>query len=137
MVRVKNFHENIEKSLERLGKHVERERASYETETPPEEEIVKRSIQAFGRDVALEDGEETRREETKSGESSVLPGYLRDNDDEAVKKEVEDLVQQVFERGLEAALKSAAKHSPFVEDAFHDALVDKLLPKLKKRGIVK
>ena len=46
-------------------------------------------------------------------------------------------MDMVFEKGLEVALKEAGKQTPFIEDAFHDALVDKLLPELKKRGIVK
>jgi len=135
-MKVRNFHENIEKSLERLGKHVEREKASFETESPTDEQIVKRSIQAFRQDLPQDEDDGQREEESGEEKNSVLPGYLQD-DDEAIKKEVENLVEQVFDKGLEAALKSAAKQSPFIEDAFHDALVDKLLPELKKRGIIK
>jgi len=47
------------------------------------------------------------------------------------------LVDIVFAKGLAAGVREAKRQPPFVEDAFHDALVDKLLPELKKRGIIK
>ncbi len=120
----------------KLGEQIERERAAAETEAPPEREVVKRSIQVLSRDLPEE---EEKKEERKSRtEDSTLPGYLQDGErnEDAIKK-VEDLVGMVFEKGLEVALKEAGKQPPFIEDAFHDALVDKLLPELKKRGIVK
>ncbi len=133
-MKVRNFDENLEKSLGKLGEQIERERAAAETEAPPEREVVKRSIQALSRDLPEEEKEE-RKPRT---EDSTLPGYLQDGErnEDAIKK-VEDLVGMVFEKGLEVALKEAGKQPPFIEDAFHDALVDKLLPELKKRGIVK
>ncbi len=135
-MKVKNFHEDIEKSLEKLGKHVEKETASYEAETLPEKEVVKRSIQALSRDLP-QDREEEKRKEPEGGDS-VLPNYLQgEGGEEIAKKEVEDLIDLVFKKGLEAALKKARKESPFIEDAFHDALVDKLLPELKRKGIIK
>ncbi|OGG39787.1 hypothetical protein A2116_00885 [Candidatus Jorgensenbacteria bacterium GWA1_49_17] len=135
MIKVKNFDENLERSLEKLGEQIERERAVAETEAPPEREVVKRSIQALSRDLPEEKEKEERNPRT---EDSTLPGYLQDGErNEGAIKEVEDLVDMVFEKGLEVALKEAGKQPPFIEDAFHDALVDKLLPELKKRGIVK
>ena len=133
-MKVRNFDENLEKSLGKLGKQIEQERAAAETEAPPEREVVKRSIQALSRDLPKEEEEEKK----PKTENSALPDYLQDGErNEGAIREVEDLVSMVFEKGLEVALKEAGKQSPFVEDAFHDALVDKLLPELKKRGIVK
>ncbi|MBI4034142.1 MAG: hypothetical protein HY378_01155 [Candidatus Brennerbacteria bacterium] len=134
-MKVRNFDEELEKSLSSLGEHVERERAAYETPGAPEKEIVKRGLQSFSQTLPKNDVEEKEKEEAKA-EDSVLPAYLREGD-EGVKKEVENLVGLVFEKGLEAALKEAGKRPPFLEDAFHDALVDKLLPELRKRGMVK
>ncbi len=131
-----NFDENLEKSLERLGERIERGRTVAETEASPEREIVKRSIQSLSQNLPKEDGE--KKEEKAETGGSVLPGYLRDDDGGGkAKEEVEGLLGLVFEKGLEPALKEAKGHSPFIEDAFHDALVDKLLPELKKRGIIK
>ncbi|MFH0712467.1 MAG: hypothetical protein V2A55_01240 [Candidatus Jorgensenbacteria bacterium] len=134
MVRIKNFDENLERSLEKLGKQIEQEQASYETEAPSEKEVVKHSIQALSQDLP----EEEKEEKKPKTEDSALPGYLQDGKgDEGVINKVESLINLVFDKGLETALKEARKQPPFIEDAFHDALVDKLLPELKKRGIIK
>ncbi|MCP6719927.1 MAG: hypothetical protein KJI72_01190 [Patescibacteria group bacterium] len=139
MVKVRNFHEELERSLERLGQQIETERQHSETKALPERELVKRSIKSFSSSVTTKDNGGTPPEDVPSaGESELLPTYLQgEGVDSRVKLEVERLVDLVFHKGLEKALKEASKHSPFIEDAFHDALVDKLLPELKKKGILK
>jgi len=139
MVKVRNFHEDLEKSLKRLGQQIETERQLPEAKALPERELVKRSIKFFSSSVNPKDNGGTSPENvTSANESKLLPKYLQgEGIDSRVKLEVENLVDLVFHKGLEKALKEANKHSPFIEDAFHDALVDKLLPELKKKGILK
>ena len=69
-------------------------------------------------------------------ESSVLPKYLETSPEPQVELEVEKLIDMVFHDGIERALKESKRHAPFVQDAFHDSLVDRLLPELKKRGVI-
>lgn len=69
------------------------------------------------------------------GDDSSLPGYLSSDSGE-VAKAVTNLVGLVFSEGLDKAIEASRKHDPFIEDAFHDALVEKLVPELKKRGIL-
>lgn len=139
MVKVRNFHENLERSLERLGQQIKTERQHSETKALPEREIVKKSIKSFSKTVTpKEDDNKSLSGVSSAGEDTVLPAYLQGESVEAkIKFEVESLVDLVFHKGLEKALSEASKHSPFIEDAFHDALVDKLLPELKRKGIIK
>jgi len=139
MVKVRNFHEDLERSLKRLGQQIETEKQLPETKALPERELVKRSIKSFSNSVVPENNGGTPPEDVPSiVEGESLPTYLQgEGVDSRVKLEVERLVDLVFHKGLEKALKEANKHSPFIEDAFHDALVDKLLPELKKKGILK
>lgn len=139
MVKVKNFHENLEKSLERLGQQIETERQHPDAQALPEREIVKKSIKSFSKTAApKEDDDKSLPGVSSVGEETILPAYLQGEGVESkIKFEVESLVDLVFHKGLEKALSEASKHSPFIEDAFHDALVDKLLPELKRKGIIK
>lgn len=130
-----NFDENIERSLEKIGYHIERTRKEPEARELTDRELVKHSLKSLA---------QTQKEEDASPSApavknvTILPTYLQREDvAEEAKAEVEGLVNLFFSRGLEPALKEASKHSPFVEDAFHDALVDKLLPELKKKGFLK
>lgn len=68
-------------------------------------------------------------------DDSSLPGYLSSDSGEAAKT-VANLVGLVFSEGLDKAIEASRKHDPFIEDAFHDALVEKLVPELKKRGVL-
>ena len=139
MVKVKNFHENLEKSLEKLGQQIETERRHPDAQTLPEREIVKKSIKFFSKTATpKEDDSKSPPGVSSAHEETVLPTYLQGEGVESkIKFEVESLVDLVFHKGLEKALMEASKHSPFIEDAFHDALVDKLLPELKKKGVIK
>lgn len=140
MTKVQNFSENLENSLSRLGERVNKRLESPEFKNLPEREIVKESIRDFADNVRDEEAKEATKENMGSspGTSNVLPSYL--NDDSAsqdAKSEVERLVNIVFRSGLENAIRASKKEPAFIEDAFHDALVDKLVPELKKRGILK
>ncbi len=120
----------------KLGQEVGKQIESGEVKDLSEHEIVKKSIQVIASQTALAAPQaETEGEEKKE---SFLPRYFqKDERDEAAKKEVEGLINLAFNKNLEAAVAAAKKRAPFVEDAFHDALVDKLVPELKKRGILK
>lgn len=132
MAVVKNFHEKLERDLERLTAEVARRKETAK-EAPPRE-IVKQSLMVFAPVPADPLPPPHAPEEHAS--LSRLPAYLERESPE-VKKEVETLVARAFEHGIEAALREAMKRSPFLFDALHDALVDKLLPELEKRGIIK
>ncbi len=138
-MKVKNFDENLEKSLSRLGKQIETESRTPETKELREKELVKLSLKSLA-----EEAKNARPSDEKSAppeshfKTTLLPSYLDGAGvPENVKAEIEELINLVFAKGLEDALVEAERHGPFVEDAFHDALVDKLLPELKKRGILK
>lgn len=134
-MKVRNFDEKLERSFEKLGRQIEEERKLPEVQELPEREIVKRSLKSLA-PAAVPQADEGLSKPLPPRDS-LLPDYLQsEGGDERVKREVEGLVDLVFKEGLEAALKEAGKQPPFVEDAFHDALVDKLLPELKKKGIV-
>jgi len=129
MVKTENFHESLEKSFERLGGHIERQKELPEAKELSEKELVKKSIKSLAAEIAPQ--------VAPPPSSTPLPSYLEGGDaPEAARAAVERLVKLVFEKGLEKALVEAGRHGPFVEDAFHDALVDKLLPELKKRGML-
>ncbi len=138
MVKVRNFDENLERSLEKLGKQIEEERKLPHVQKLTEKEIVKRSLKSLTPVGSISPPGPPTEGKPPLRKESVLPSYLQKEDgDQKVKVEVERLVNLVFSRGLEAALKEASKYPPFTEDAFHDALVDKLLPELKRKGIIK
>lgn len=138
MVKIKNFHENLEQSLARLGQQIEVERERPEAQKLSEQELVKQSIKSFANTVVPEEDAAVQSRGVPTTDESALPTYLQGKSiDVKIKLEVERLVDLVFHEGLEKAIKEASKHPPFIEDAFHDALVDKLLPELKKKGIIK
>ncbi len=133
MVKVKNYHEEIEKDLQKLITGVkefqEKIKSLEKKETPPtEKEMVKEALKVFQPPVEKPPAPPPPKKE------EYLPHYLKD--DEEVKKEVNRLVDLAFKEGIEKAVKEAKSYSPFIEDAFHDALVEKILPILKERGII-
>lgn len=141
MTKVQNFSENLEKSLSHLGERVSKRFENPESKNLPEREIVKESIRDFASDVHDERETKAAIEENVGSPSvtnSVLPSYLNNSSaPQDAKLEVERLVNIVFRDGLEEAIRASKKTPAFIEDAFHDALVDKLLPELKKRGMLK
>ena len=139
MTKVKNFSENVEKGLARLGHEVTRQMELPDRVGLTEREIVKKSLKSFAR-------EETNLPAAEIAVSAVpalapistsnkdfLPNYLTSGDSDGIKKSLEHLLQIVTNEDIEKAVNEARKYPPFVEDAFHDALIDKFLPELKKR----
>ncbi len=145
MVQIQNFSENLEKSFARLGREVQKNFETPEFQGVPEREVVKQTIRSLAETVSVPppEPEETTPPPPLSGAPSVprdnlLPSYMATGDSsEDVKNSVERLVQMVFDEDVEKAVTEAKRYSAFIEDAFHDALTDKVLPELKKRGIIK
>lgn len=141
MTKVRNFSENLENHLVRLGHDVAKYRELPENKDRPERELVKQSL----RSLAGEEGRPANpagvsvpaSASAPSPANDLLPDYLSGDSDQAVKKSVERLLGMAAEGDLEKAIVEGRKYPPFVEDSFHDALVDKLVPELKKRGIIK
>jgi len=144
MPKVVNFHETVERDLSRLSAEIKSQREKPEVKELPDREVVKRSLEVIKESVE----ENTKREEdSPSGNgkrkdagdedrSSILPAYLEKMPEPQVQLEVEKLVDAVFHHGIKKALKESKRFPPFVQDAFHDSLVDRLLPELKKRGMI-
>ncbi len=139
MVKVQNFSENLESSLTRLGAEVSKKINSPEFKEAPVDTVVKESIKSL---PAVEEPtqREPRRETAPRGSGQFLPSYLSGDDgqgDDKVKAIVENLISLAFQFGVERAVAESRKYPPFVQDSFHDALTEKLVPELKKRGIIK
>lgn len=139
MPKTQNFSEHIENNLARLGGHVEQQIESKREQNVPEREIVKEAMQTFAEEIVKNEVTTPQSiQPTQRTGSQSLPSYLqKEEGNEGAKHIVEQLIEEALSHDLEKAVRDAKKHSPFIEDAFHDALVDKLIPELKKRGILK
>ena len=138
MAKVVHFHEALERDLSRLSSEVKERREKPELQHLTEREVVRQSIEAMREPVQGTEPEEPKPAGNPEPpeESSVLPKYLETSPEPQVELEVEKLIDMVFHDGIERALKESKRHAPFVQDAFHDSLVDRLLPELKKRGVI-
>ncbi|MCL4392437.1 hypothetical protein M1413_03835 [Patescibacteria group bacterium] len=139
MVKVQNFSESLDKSLNRLGAEVSKKVESPEFKEAPIEHVVKESLRTLSVSAtppaAAVSAEKPRDQDPRA---RFLPSYLSDDAGDAeVKVVVENLVTLAFQSGVERAVAEAKRYPPFVEDAFHDALTEKLVPELRKRGIIK
>lgn len=134
------FHKSLEKDIDNLSKEINKVQESKESETSTKKEVVKKTfknISAEPKNYQRKKSKPTAKNSTQK-DSSFLPDYMEKDDvDPSKKLEVEKLMDLVIHKGILKALKESKKHSPFIQDAFHDALADKLLPELKKRGILK
>lgn len=143
MTKVKNFSENVEKGLARLGHEVTKQMELPDRAGLTEREIVKESLKSIAREeVNSPIAEAAVPTASVSAPISAptedfLPDYLAPGDSEGIRKSLEHLLQIAAGEDIEKAVNEARKYPPFVEDAFHDALIDKFLPELKKRGIIK
>lgn len=136
MAITRNFSENLEKDFEKLTTAIG-ERHLMEKAPLPEKEIVKKSFGIFVPPPAPAPAAAASQTEEKS-ESPFLPQYLQDDGAEPeVEKKIESLIDLALAKGLAEACNAARREKPFVMDAFHDALADKLIPELKKRGVIK
>ncbi|KKU14301.1 hypothetical protein A3I34_01040 [Candidatus Jorgensenbacteria bacterium RIFCSPLOWO2_02_FULL_45_12] len=135
MSKTVNFSEKLEPMAERIGEHAKSALENPETRHLEEREVIKRSIQSIANEISATTAPSPTESAMKT--ESNLPSYMADDDEGDAAKEVERLIDEAVNNGMEKALRLAKKSSPFVEDAFHDALVDKLMPEFKKRGIIK
>ncbi len=136
---MQNFSESLDKSLDRLGAEVSKKVESPEFKEAPIEHVVKESLRTLSVSAtppaAAVSAEKPRDQDPRA---RFLPSYLSDDaGDVEVKAVVENLVTLAFQSGVERAIAEAKRYPPFVEDAFHDALTEKLVPELRKRGIIK
>lgn len=131
MATVRNFHEKLERDLEKVTAEIARRHERAPEASP--REVVKQSLVAVMPAPALHPGPAEGPTPSKVDDAR-LPSYLSEESPE-VKAEVGRLVTLAFQEGIGPAVAEAAKKSPFVLDALHDALVDKLLPELEKRGM--
>jgi hypothetical protein len=130
----RNYSEALNEGYKRLHSQIEVERAKPENAEVHEREIVKKSVVSVVQSIKKTQPTEEKKEETQS-ELHVIPQYA-EQEPEALKKEIETLVELAANKGLEQAVQVSLKCSSFVQDAFHDALVDNLVPELKKRGMI-
>ena len=136
-MKVQNFNEHVEKSLDRLGRQIEGKLEVPEARPLPEREVVKQSVQEFAKTVPAPQKQDDGKTEEKE-EKEIFPEYFNTAEvGKEVERAVKTLVATALQDDLEKAIQNSKQYPPFVEDAFHDALVDKLLPELKKRGILK
>lgn len=141
MVKFQNFNELIEHDFVRLTAEVKAKREHPETKDLSDREVVKRSVESLAQAVPLGVTPPPTSPVVNDADdhvtSDILPEYLA-NESDAVQAqhEVKVLIDFFFHEGLERAIRESKKRSPFVVDAFHDALVDKMLPELKKRGVI-
>lgn len=141
MAQVKNFSESLEKDLQRLHVEMNVQRKEGAPASAMERTVVKQSLERLAESVPMPHPAQTTAQPSvitaQSTGTSPLPSYLAKGDQpEQIKQEVSRLVNLVFSDSISTAIAESKRHSPFVQDAFHDALVDKLMPELKRRGMI-
>src|SRR3989344_7133277 len=131
-----------------IGKEIESTASRSTMDGAPHEEIVKESLKSLAERIPeMRDAPapasaapQASKAASEKDDGDALPAYLNDAEGaegEEAKKAVGTLVHMVFTEGLDHAVRASKKYPPFLEDAFHDALVDRLVPGLKKRGVLK
>ncbi len=131
-----NFEQSVRHVEERVGAY--KEIAALHPETP-EREIVKEALKFEPSPQAAPASAGTQaNDDAPSGSSvtSLLPDYFEGGDQNGMREAVMRLAEVALHGDLKGALQDARKFSPYLEDAFHDALVDKVLPEMKKRGLI-
>jgi hypothetical protein len=132
-----------EAAIQRVGEKIPEITTRPEMHEATHEAIVKESIKSIAEkipEIVPLVAPATSPQKTAPTSNSSLPAYLEndtDPNDVMVKETVEKLVNHVFTDGLEKAIAAAKKQPPFVEDAFHDALVEKIVPELRRRGVLR
>lgn len=136
MANIKNFSENLEKDFERLTAAINEKRGEEKIDLP-EKQIVKRSLEIFlPPEMTATFALSTK--EPPTADSEFFPSYMKaGHNDPAAAQKIETLIDLALQEGLTEAWRAARREGSFVIDAFHDALADKLLPELKKRGVIK
>jgi len=123
----------LERDFERLTATIN-ERRPFEKADVPEKQIVKKSLEVF-LPPEMAPAPSSQEETTGSG---FLPSYMDGSkNDPGAEEKIRSLIDLALREGLTESWRAARRESPFVVDAFHDALTEKLLPELKKRGVIK
>ena len=136
MPQIPTTNEAFEGSLQEFGAEVREVQRTPEAAQLNESELVRRSLRSYA-ERASAASPAAPEESLPTTHSSPLPSYLDSGTaDPAVVAEVESLITLAFTHGLRRAFGAARRPSPFIEDAFHDALAEKLLPELKRRGLI-
>ncbi len=131
-----DFSQNFEREIEDVGHHVQSSIENANGRNIAEREAVKNAIRSLAEKIPVINAGQQSAPVPQS--STRLPAYLtEDVSQDEIKKTVESLIDIALSEGLEKAINASQKHPPFIADAFHDALVDKMIPELKKRGILK
>lgn len=134
---IKNFSENLEKDLGRLTAEIT-ERRQQESPDLSDRHILKKSLEIFvPKEAALPDSDVVIADNQTQPKDNFMPSYVVSGENKESQDKIQALVDLAFKDGLTEAWKAARQEAPFVIDAFHDALVDKLLPELKRRGVIK
>ncbi|MEK7077088.1 MAG: hypothetical protein AAB967_02555 [Patescibacteria group bacterium] len=147
MVKVQDFSGppvggGFEKNIQHAGERVRVYKENPSFREAPEREVVKKSFQpqvvpppSPGVPPAAGDGSGNEQGLSEDAEF-FLPDYFLGGDADGMKEAVLRLAETALHGDLEKSLKDARKLSPYLEDAFHDALVDKLVPEMRKRGLL-
>ncbi|MDP2638564.1 MAG: hypothetical protein Q8P06_00080 [Candidatus Azambacteria bacterium] len=134
---VKNFSENLEKDLGRLTAEIT-ERRQQESPELPDRHILKKSLEVFiPKEADSSDSNSVVVNDQFQPKDNFMPSYVVFGENKESQEKIQTLVDLALKEGLTEAWKAARREAPFVIDAFHDALVDKLLPELKRRGVIK
>ncbi len=132
----------LEKDIKRISGEIEKIKNSPEYKESLKEkeisgkELVKQTLEPIIRkDFSSDEKTPQSNANLSDYNSSFLPQYVK-NASSDIKNKIEELINFVFEHGVEKAVKEAKKEGPFFLDAFHDALADKLYEELKKRKLL-
>lgn len=139
MANVVNFGPEFEANLKRVHAEVVEQQTGQTAEQVDERELVRQSLEKIASTVPIATADPAQQpvQPTATSEPSSLPTYLSDpSADPLAVQEVQRLVGIVYQDKIEKAISEAKRHPPFVLDALHDALVDKLVPEMKKRGML-
>lgn len=135
MVIHKNFEHNaLESDIKKLGAEIAEKKNLAEHKNLSEKELIKKTLKPmFGQDIEQSTVVHSKIQQPE--QNQFFPDYLKDAPQE-IKLHVKELVDSLFQQGIEKVIKRAKRASPFILDAFHDALTDKLHEELKSRKII-
>lgn len=126
----------FEKNIQHAGERVQTYKESPSFREAPEREVVKKSFQPQATPPPSSGASQVAQDQDVQDSSSFLPDYFLGGDSDGMREAVTRLAEIALHGDLEKSLKDARKLSPYLEDAFHDALVDKLVPEMRRRGMI-
>ncbi len=137
---------DLSRQIERKRKELEKEQGVISPEVD-DKEVLRQALTEKQRSIEIEEDQNTKEQESEERDFESQGGFRGmdftgvsywDNLDEAVKNEVENLVNLMFRKNLDQVFRAARKvNRPIVIDAFHDVLVEVLYQELKDRGLIK